>query len=138
MKNVFGKQEELELFNKEGELVYDFKQLSNKVWVERTFNNKGNLLTYKDSDGFWGELTYDKNGNQLTYKNSSGFWSEYTYDNNGKELTHKDSQGFWYEYTYDENGNELTYKNSNGVSRCIPEYTMEELVKKLGNFKIKK
>jgi hypothetical protein len=97
MKNIFGKQEELELFDKGGKLVYRFKQLG---------------------EG-WSETTYDEKGNQLTFKNSKGFWSE---------------------YTYDENGDELTFKNSHGVSRGfdIPEYTMEELVKKLGNFKIKK
>ncbi len=53
---------------------------------------------------------------------------------------YKDSKGYSYEYTYDSNGNELTYKDSNGVTRGfdVPEYTMEELVEKLGNFKIKK
>jgi hypothetical protein len=52
----------------------------------------------------------------------------------------KDSNGFSFEYTRDSYGNELTYKNSDGVTRGfdIPEYTMEELVEKLGNFKIKK
>ena len=51
-----------------------------------------------------------------------------------------DSNGYWYEYTYDSDGNELTYKDSNGYTRGfdIPEYTMEQLVEKLGNFKIKK
>jgi hypothetical protein len=60
----------------------------------------------------------------------------------------------WYEKTYDEKCNELTYKDSNGnysikgqqVTKEVfeafvntPEYTMEELVAKLGhNFKIKK
>ena len=70
----------------------------------------------------------------------SGYWHEYTYDENGYALTYKDSDGFWSEYTRDEKGNELTYKNSNGVTRGfdITEYTMGELVKKLGNFKIKK
>ena len=74
------------------------------------------------------------------YKDSDGFWSERTYDEKGNELTYKDSEGYWYEYTYDEKGNILTYKNSEGVTRGfdIPEYTMEELVEKLGNFKIKK
>jgi len=60
-----------------------------------------------------------------------------------------------YECTYDEKGNELTYKNSYGYYGIkekqvtkeeyeafingIPEYTMEELINKLGhNFKIKK
>ena len=78
---------------------------------------------------------------------------EWTYDNNNKCLTYKDSKGLWYEYTYDENNNILTYKDSfdcyeikgQGVTKeefesfVIPEYTMEELVAKLGySFKIKK
>jgi hypothetical protein len=98
MKNILGKNENLILFNEQGKIVYKYN-------------------TY--SSGFWSERTYDEKGNKLTYKNSEGYWSE---------------------YTRDENGNELTYKNSVGVKRGfdIPEYTMEELVKKLGNFKIKK
>ena len=54
--------------------------------------------------------------------------------------TFKNLYGYSEEYTYDSNDKELTYKNSNGVRRGfdIPEYTMEELVSKLGNFKIKK
>jgi hypothetical protein len=45
-----------------------------------------------------------------------------------------------WERTYDSNGKELTFKDSDGIKRGfdIPEYTMEELVEKLGNFKIKK
>ena len=72
---------------------------------------------YKNSDSYWYECTFDKKGNRLTYKNSDGVWSE---------------------CTYDEKGNELTYKNSNGTKRGfdIPEYTMENLVEKLGNFKL--
>jgi YD repeat-containing protein len=118
MKNIFGKQEELELFDKEGKLVYRFKQLG-KVWDEQTFNENGSLLTHKDSTGYWTERTYDDKGKVLSYKNSSGFWVE---------------------RTYDKNGNELTFKNSQGLSRGldIPEYTMEQLVKKIGNFKLKK
>jgi uncharacterized protein RhaS with RHS repeats len=98
MKNILGKTENLELFNKDGKRVYQFIN----YW-----------------DGVSCEYTYDSNGNQLTYKDSGGFSSEYTYDSNGMELT---------------------FKNSNGVTRGfdIPEYTMEELVEKLGNFKIKK
>jgi hypothetical protein len=54
-------------------------------------------------------------------------------------ITYKDSNRFWSESTYNSNNKELTYKNSNGVTRGfdIPEYTMEQLVEKLGNFKIK-
>jgi ribosomal protein L27 len=98
MKNILGTTENLELFNKDGIIVYFF---------DKKFN---------------------------------GYSYEYTRDSNGKTLTFKDSRGFSSEYTRDSNGKELTYKDSNGVTRGfdIPEYTMEELVERLGNFKIKK
>jgi hypothetical protein len=85
---------------------------------------------------------FNKNGIKVYeyFKNLNGFSYECTRDSNGKVLTYKDSDGFSYECTRDSDGNELTYKDSDGVSRGfdIPEYTMEELVKKLGNFKIKR
>lgn len=119
MKNILGTTEDLELYNKEGVIVYEFEN---------------------DSNGFSCESIYDLNGYILTYKDSNGFSYEQTNDSNGNTLNFKNSAGYWWESTYDSNGNELTYKNSNGVTRGfeIPEYTMEELVEKLGNFKIKK
>ena len=140
MKNILGTTESLELFDKDGKRVYEFIKNSNRYNSERTYDLQGNTLTYKDSDGFSSEYTRDSNGNELSYKNSDGFSYEYTYDSNGEVLTYKDSRGFSHESTYDSNGRELTYKNSNGVTRGfdVPEYTMEELVEKLGNFKIKK
>jgi hypothetical protein len=59
--------------------------------------------------------------------------------------------GYSYERTYDEDGHEETYRNSNGNCKIrgekvskekfesfinIPKYTMEELVSKIGNFKL--
>ena len=119
MKNLLGTTENLELFNKEGGKVYRFCKYPNGYSYERTCDSNGNVLTFKDSNGFSYETTYDSNGKELTFKNSDGYSSE---------------------YTYDSNGNELTYKNSNGYTRGsnTPEYTMEELVERLGNFKIKK
>ncbi len=110
MKNILGATENLELYNKEGVMVYEF---------------------YKNSKGYSHELTYDSDGNELTFKNSKGYWFEYTRDSNGNDLTYKDSDRFWYECTYDSNGKELTYKDSNGETRGfdIPEYTMEQLVR---------
>jgi hypothetical protein len=77
MKNIFGTTENLELFDRDGRLLYNF---------------------YKGLYGYSAETTYDSNGNELSYKNSDGV-----------------TRGF-----------------------DVPEYTMEELVEKLGNFKIKK
>jgi hypothetical protein len=83
---------------------------------------------------------FNKDGRQIYsfYKNSNGYSYQYTYDSDGNQLTYKNSKGYSSEFTYDSNGNELTYKNSDGVTRGfdIPEYTMEELVEKLGNFKL--
>ena len=72
------------------------------------------------------------------YTYSSGSWYEFTYDEKGNVLTYKNSDGFWEEYTFDKKGNRLTYKNSKGIKRGfdVPEYTMENLVEKLGNFKL--
>jgi YD repeat-containing protein len=72
MKNILGKNENLELFNEQGKKVYDYYKNSNGVWSERTYDEKGNILTYKKSDGYWYEYTYDEKGNELTYKNSNG------------------------------------------------------------------
>jgi YD repeat-containing protein len=98
MKNILGTTENLQLFDKERRIVYNFR---------------------KDSDGYSSESTYDLHGNVLTYKDSNGYSHEITRDSEGKILTYKDSNGKLFEFD-------------------IPEYTMEELVEKLGNFKIKK
>lgn len=86
---------------------------------------------------------FDSKGNRVYQfiTHSDGFWYKYTYDSNGTLLTSENSNGYWYKYTYDSNGKELTYENSNGEKRGfdIPEFTMEELIEKIGhNFKIKK
>tara|TARA_R110000868_G_scaffold189689_1_gene432809 strand:+ start:1366 stop:1695 length:330 start_codon:yes stop_codon:yes gene_type:complete len=90
----------------------------------RLFNKDGKKVYdyYKNS--------YDPKGNHK--------YTEVTYDLNGNMLTYKNSKGFSSERTRDSNGKELTYKNSDGDRRGldIPEYTMEELIEKLGNFKI--
>ena len=141
MKNALGKSDNLKLYNDKGILVYQFYKGSNGFWYESTYDNKGNILTFKRSDDYWYKRTYDDQGNELTFKDSKNYWFEKTYDNKGNILTCKNSNGDWYEYTYDDNCNRLTFKHSDGKSRDfdIPEYTMEELTKIVGEeFKIKK
>lgn len=118
--NALGEFKDLKLFDEDGNNIYHFLTHSNGDWAKHTFNSKGKKLTFEKSDGFWCKCTYDLEGKQLTYENSDGYWSKNTYDLGGKELT---------------------FENSTGEKRGfnIPEYTMEELVEKIGhNFKIKK
>jgi len=99
-----------------------------------TPKENANKLTYKSSDGFSSERTYDENGNQLTYKDSNGYSFEYSRDENGNALTYKNSRGH-----YEIKGKSVTQKEYESFINGTPEYTMEELVEKLGhNFKIKK
>ena len=55
--------------------------------------------------------TYDDNGNPITYKRSNGYWEECSRDAKGNFLSSKNADGYWSERTYDDDGNELTYKS---------------------------
>ena len=106
-KNILGKTEDLELFNKKGKKVYEFYKNSNGFSYECTYDSNGKELTFKNSNGYSSEYTRDSNGNELTFKDSNGYSREYTRDSNGNQLAYKDSSG----YSYDSNGNLLTLKN---------------------------
>lgn len=105
-------------------------------------DKNGNEIYFESSDGYWCKREFDSNGNELYYENSDGFWSKIEYDSNGKVIYYGNSVGYWSKHEYDSNGNKVYYENSSGIiigNRKIPEYTMEELSKKLGfNFKLKK
>jgi len=142
MKNVFGKKEDLELYNKEGKIVYKCVIRPDGRLNEYTYDSFGNILTYKESDGYSFECTRDSKGNELTYKDSNRHTAKWTRDSDGNKLKYENSSGYTCEYTRDSDGNELTYKNSYGERRGfnVPEYTTEELVEilkeKIGEFKV--
>jgi hypothetical protein len=71
MKNIYGKDENLKLYNDEGVCIY----------------------SYCTSQVYTYEYTYDDIGNVLKYLNSVGVWSRRTRDSEGKELTYEDSLG---------------------------------------------
>ena len=48
----------------------------------KEYDNNGNLIYRKFSDGFECWRKYDNNKNCIYYKDSDGFESEYIYDNN--------------------------------------------------------
>jgi hypothetical protein len=99
---------------------------------------KTNILGTEDSLKLYdkaGKAIYEFDKHYL-YPN---YWNETTYDKNSRVLTILNSAGFWCKYTRDSDGNQLTYEDSNGVKRGfdLPEFTMEQLVEKLGiNFKL--
>ena len=96
--------------------------------MKNILGNQENLKLYNEK----GIMVYEF----YTFRDGSS--SECTYDNNGRALTLKSSSGHWSKWTRDNEGNELTYENSKGIKRGfeIQEFTMEELVKKLGDFKL--
>jgi hypothetical protein len=65
-------------------------------------------------------------------------------DKNNNEIYFENSSGYWWKQEFDENNNRVYYENLSGTIRDnrtkpTPEFTMEELISKLGyNFKIKK
>ncbi len=65
-------------------------------------------------------------------------------DKNNNEIYWENSDGFWVKREFNQSNNQIYYENSDGTiidnrPKSTPEYTMEELVAKLGyEFKIKK
>ena len=65
-------------------------------------------------------------------------------DKNNNRIYYEDSVGFWVKREYNKNNNEIYFEDSKGViidnrPNPTPEFTMEELIAKLGfEFKIKK
>jgi hypothetical protein len=86
----------------------------------------------------------DKNNNQIYFESSKGYWDRQEFDKNNNIIYWEDSDGFWYKREFDSNNNRIYYENSSGLiinnrPKSTPEFTMEELIEKLGfEFKIKK
>jgi YD repeat-containing protein len=64
----------------------------NDIPLGTTYNDQGQMLTYKDSDGYWYEYTYNDQGQMLTCKKSDGYWREYTRNDRGQMLTFKEGE----------------------------------------------
>jgi hypothetical protein len=97
------------------------QQLNIKEFPFTIKDKMDNLIYYEDPIGYWMKREYNKNGNQTYYENSDGYWTK---------------------TEWDEEGNQIYYENSHGEikdRRPKPEYTMEQLVEKLGeDFKLVK
>jgi hypothetical protein len=86
----------------------------------------------------------DNYGREIYWEVECGYWSKREYDDKGNEIYFENSSGHWAKRECDDKENEIYFEKSDGTIRDnrpkpVPEYTMEELVDKLGhNFKIKK
>lgn len=115
------------------------KQLGIKDFPFEVFNNKGELIYYENSEGFWSKREYDSQGNIIYFESSGGFWWRSEYDSKGNGIYYETSYGYWWKREFDCKGNRIYFEDSDGHindNRTVPEYTMEELVEKLGNFKL--
>jgi hypothetical protein len=86
----------------------------------------------------------DKNNNQIYCETSNGYWWKLEYDSNNNEIYCEYSDGYWSKREFDSNCNIIYFENSYGTiinnrPKPTPEFTMQELIAKLGfEFKIKK
>ena len=86
----------------------------------------------------------DKNNNKIYFEHSDGFWEKREFDKNNNQIYFEDSNGYWSKQEFDKNNNQIYLEDSYGEiidnrPKSTPEYTMQELVSKLGfDFKIKK
>ncbi len=61
---------------------------------------------------------YDNNGNLIYNKDSDGFEEWQEYDDKGQIIHHKDSEGFAFWKEYHDNG-DVSYRDTDGVKNII-------------------
>jgi hypothetical protein len=120
------------------------KQLNVKDFPFEIKDSKNNEIYYEGSDGYWWKQEFDGNNNEIYCEDSSGYWWKQEFDKNNNLIYYENSCGVWEKLEFDKNNNKIYYENSDGEiidnrPKPTPEFTMKELVAKLGyNFKIKK
>ena len=95
----------LKAYHKHSDVVAYHKYENNDGLFERSYNKKGNLLYFKDPDGFSCKYTYDENGKGIAYKNSNDFYTV-----KGEVVTKEEYEAFI---------NQLNSKNLDGIEAEI-------------------
>jgi YD repeat-containing protein len=82
----------------------------------KEYDNNGNMIHSRYSDGFEVWYDYDTNGNEIHSRDSRGYevWREY--DNNGKCIHYRDSTGREWRREYDNNGKLINTRNTSGAT----------------------
>ncbi|MBR4789378.1 MAG: hypothetical protein IK024_00625 [Treponema sp.] len=83
------------------------------------YDDKGNLIHYKDSNGLEEWMEYDDKGNLIHHKFNSGteVWTQYNDD--GNAIYAIDSEGNEYIWEYDENGQLIYWKEGKWYEEWI-------------------
>ena len=94
-------------------IVIHYKNKSTEIyesWSE--YDDSGNEIYIKGSNGNEKWLEYDDNGNLIHSKDNEGeeVWTEY--NANGKMIHYKKSGGYEAWYDYDDSGNPIHFKNT--------------------------
>ena len=103
-----------------------------------------NEIYYENSNGYWWKQKYDSNNNRINSECSNGNWVKREWNSNNNEIYYEDSDGNWVKREWNQNNNIIYYEDSDGIikdnrPKSTPEFTMEELIAKVGfEFKIKK
>ena len=99
------------------------QQLKVKDFPFEIKDKNNNLIYWEDSEGFWSKREWDlENNHQIYFEKSDGYWAKKEWDSTGLI------------YFEDSNGEIIDNR-----PKTTPEYTMEELIAKVGyEFKIKK
>jgi len=75
---------------------------------------------HSDNHGYFYTKSYDDRGDVLTYTNSDGYSLTRTYDSHGNMLTHIDSAGVISTYTYVNDG--ITFKMTKNGKLILTVY----------------
>jgi YD repeat-containing protein len=97
------------------------------------YDSKGNLIHYRDSDGWEAWYEYDSNGNYIHFRSSVGLEAWREYDTNGKLIHFKNSFGdeYWYDLEVNEYKTQedaIRANNRINLNNLINQMSFEDLV----------
>ena len=99
-------------FDEKGRLIGLSDPDNNKM--EFVYDDRNNLISYKDVLGRMSHFTYDDTGNMLSETDPKGNRTQRIYDSENKPLIIKDKKNNSYTLTYDNKGNLLSSTSPTG------------------------
>ncbi len=91
-----------------------YKTMSEEI---KRYDDRGNLIYYKNLAGYESWREYDENDNLIYYKGLNDFEEWAIYNKQNKKINSVNYRGAEKWYEYDEKNREIHYKNSEGVER---------------------